>query len=480
MAKSLSLADVSSIFETKDSNSDGVLGQVLNCSQENIQVEINYSEKQKSGWQEKGNFKDQEAGLGNQLSDEEFGNAPIWSCIFNLCATTIGAGILSIPLAMADAGLYVGIALYLVFFGGAIYGLRLLLECATLAKIRPASFYDLSMVTFPWARYIIDGAVLFDCWGVAASYLIVIGENMAIVMLYLLEGIESPLNDRRIWISLFMVFIIPISLFRSIHKLRYVSGLAFVTVLYMTLLVVYYLCANSPEEIEAREGRGEFQAVPTDYLGLIRSLPIMMFSFTCHQNIYFVHNEMKNPTKSRTTITIVVALSFALILYLVVGVCGYMTHLSNVTGNLLSAYPPMDKLFISCRCMVSILVAFSFPLQIHPARVSLDKLLFSKMNQLPEKTGITFANPVFRHYVESAFLLITAFAVSLLVKNLSVVFAVIGSTGSTILCYLVPAVFYMKLSTQGVLTPKHIVACFMVIWSVFMLIAGNYVAIFSF
>jgi amino acid permease len=65
----------------------------------------------------------------------------------------------------------------------------------------------------------------------------------------------------------------------------------------------------------------------------------------------------------------------ACIIYEVVAVLGYFTFGSKVGANIMAMYPS-TSLFIACgQLAIVILVLFSYPLQVHPCRNCLDKIV---------------------------------------------------------------------------------------------------------
>ena len=118
----------------------------------------------------------------------------------------VGAGVLAMPLAMSHMGLFLGILVIAWSGATAGFGLYLQTKCARYLERGTASFYAVSQVTYPNAAVVFDAAIALKCFGVAVSYLIIIGNLMPGVM----EGLGADvgahgfLEDRRFWITGFM------------------------------------------------------------------------------------------------------------------------------------------------------------------------------------------------------------------------------------------------------------------------------------
>lgn len=104
---------------------------------------------------------------------------------------------------------------------------------------------------------------------------------------------------------------------------------------------------------------------------------------------------------------------------------------------------PHSLLVSICQLGLVILVLFSYPLQLFPARASLDKVLFPPSEDDHPAAGdhATPDIPLGRFIVESAFILCTTFVIAMFVSSLEVVLGFVGATGSTAISFILPAVF---------------------------------------
>lgn len=134
------------------------------------------------------------------------GQASWFSSVVNLLNTILGAGVLAMPLAMSRMGIVLGVTV--ILWSGLTAGLGLYLQtrCARYLDRGSASFFALSQITYPNAAVVFDAAIATKCFGVAVSYLIIIGDLMPGVV----KGFASAddvapfLVDRHFWITAFM------------------------------------------------------------------------------------------------------------------------------------------------------------------------------------------------------------------------------------------------------------------------------------
>ena len=123
-----------------------------------------------------------DADMGGELNAPLMGNTAkpgtsVRGAVFVLANTILGAGMLGLPFAFAACGFLVGPCMLLFFACSSITALFMLAECADYAG-RPANFNSVAERAMPGSGVLIDVAVAIKCFGVATSYLIVIGDSV--------------------------------------------------------------------------------------------------------------------------------------------------------------------------------------------------------------------------------------------------------------------------------------------------------------
>ncbi|KJE89974.1 hypothetical protein CAOG_001365 [Capsaspora owczarzaki ATCC 30864] len=366
-------------------------------------------------------------------------SASVSASYFNLANTILGSGVLALPSAIRMCGVVLG---PLLIFLGAIassFGLQLLVECARRTGQVNASYFTVAKHTYPKASKLIDLAVALKCYGVAISYLIVVGDLLVAAMLSLFDvSSDSVVADRRFWIGMAMLIELPLSIQKHLNSLRWASVAALATVIYLTGLV----CGNYfASGVDASADAFELEYWRSD-VDVITALPIIVFAFTCHQNIFTIYGELRNPTAERIHKVINLAISSCLFIYFTVGICGYLTFRLITRSNIILNYT-RDELQIwanICRLAVAVLALFSYPLQVHPCRTSIENLLFASS---------PLHNADRRRVIETLVLCLTTFLIAFFVSDLDIVLGFVGATGSTTLCYLLPGLFYLKLEANA-------------------------------
>lgn len=388
------------------------------------------------------------------------GQATTISSIVNLLNTIVGAGTLAMPSVLSHMGIMLGVVLILWSGVTAAFGLYLQSKCARYLDRGTSSFFALSQITYPNASVIFDLAIAVKCFGVGVSYMIIIGDLMPGVMLGFNDrAADIPyLVDRHFWITAFMLLVIPLSFLRRLDSLKYTSIVALVSIGYLIVLVIYHFAADphaDPSDIRVIKWAG---AVET-----LSALPVVVFAYTCHQNMFSIINEIKNNSPASMVRVVTSSIGSAACIYLVVAITGYITFGNAIVGNIVSMYPTGAASTIG-KAAIVILVLFSIPLQVHPCRASLDAVvkwrpgrnnsgsgrpgspLLNAASAPRGDHGTTVPMSDTRFALLTTVILTFAYFTALSVSSLDRVLAFVGSTGSTSISFILPGLFYYKIS----------------------------------
>lgn len=114
----------------------------------------------------------------------------IWGAFANLGNTVLGAGLLGLPYAFANVGYVMGIFMLIICAYFSMTALHFLSMCCKQtmknSTNKESSFYTVAKIVDPRLPLLVDLAVIIKCFGVSASYLIVVGDLMVSVVLVVL------------------------------------------------------------------------------------------------------------------------------------------------------------------------------------------------------------------------------------------------------------------------------------------------------
>eukprot|EP00977_Amphora_coffeiformis_P006348 scaffold1353_cov161-Amphora_coffeaeformis.AAC.20 len=470
--------------------------------------------------------------VGDEGEDDAIvpkGHATIFSCFINLVNTIVGAGMLGLPGAFGGTGYVVGSVMICLGAAFSANGLVLLTKAARMARL-PSSFYSVARAAVPEYTVLIDLAVALKCFGVATGYLITVGDCMVDALDHLiLNGDEQ--HDHSWWITLVLTrqfwivgalfTVLPISFFRTLDSLKTASAVAMIFVVFLAIGIVAYAngfadpCLDMIEDQVCVGDIEPFTSIPRS----VSKLPIFIFSFTCHQNIFPVVNEIQDRSQTRLNAVIFLAIGFALLLFSTVALEGYFTFGSNVMGDVLLNYPETAIVTI-LRICIAILVALSYPLQLDPSRRCITSLIkvvqqwrrrgqlirvfhrresadvdsvmmkegepgelsaldsfLSQQNESEGKDHQFMSDDIF--YTVTVTFLLLSFLVAMVVDDLGIVLAMVGATGSTLVSYILPGLLYVKIdphmnATKVSAMIQLVAGCVIMPTALFFVISGGF------
>ena len=375
-------------------------------------------------------------------------SASIPSSILSLIISVVGAGTLGIPYAVAQSGWVIAAILLVVVALLNMFTLHLNLDCAK-ESAPHSSYSELCQSTIPSLQVLVDVAVSVTIFGSLCAYLVVIGDLMPDAVRTIAghsSSSSSPamLRDRHFWIGAFcLLLIVPTVRLKRMDGLRFTSLLAIACFLLITLVVVLYATVDELDPCRGAAVRpcaGAIVAFPRDFVSVFRAAPIFVLTYACHFNVYSMCNELRACTMPRLNVISVCALSACALIYAAVGFGAYFTFGDRIEGNILLMYPNSNSMLV-VRVSLSLAIAFGFPVLAMAARRSACSLCFGhsdlgKLSRL-QFYGVTYA------------MVACSLGVAMWTDNITHIFRLVGATGSTLVVFVLPGLFYYNFEFRG-------------------------------
>lgn len=197
--------------------------------------------------------------------------------------------------------------------------------------------------------------------------------------------------------------------------------------------------------------------------------------------MFSILNEIRDNSPFKTTTVVLASNGTSAGIYILVAITGYLSFGSNIAGNIVAQYTPSVFSTIG-RAAIVILVMFSYPLQVHPCRASVDAVSkwrpqrrnqeFTPASGSPSRSSLLGNGngngiggqkvPVrpkpedmseLRFAIITTVIIILSYIVAMTVSSLDKVLAYVGSTGSTSISFILPGLFYYKISSPD--SPHH-------------------------
>ena len=397
--------------------------------------------------------------------------------VINLVNTALGAGMLALPFAFKSQG--VVLAISNILFCGMLTVVGLLLQVYISGFIAPgeASFFKACKITYPSLAVVFDLAIALKCVGVCVSYLVIAGELMPLVTSYF--GYETT---RFTWILLSMVIVTPFSFHKSLSSLKTISIIALSSVVYLLVVVIFHFFIG-----DTISQRGEISIWHAENAGsVISTTPIIVFAFTCAQNMFSSINEMQDRTVRGYRQVIISSIAISATVYVTIGLTGYLSFGNNVGDNIISMYAPRFTTTLG-RFAIVLLVLFSYPLMFHPARVSIENIVNSFMlHATTDEHSLLLAHEYHSqklHMTITVVALILSFLLALTLKSLNLILSFVGATGATSVSFILPGIFAYTLAStdleNDLVTLNHRQKLLLRFVSFFLFIVGLILAIMA-
>lgn len=346
------------------------------------------------------------------------------------------------PAAMSSVGWVLGTIFIGVSAGLSLFGLNLLTECCERLG-RGSSIAAIAKLTYPRTAKVIDVALALKCFGVAVSYLIVIGDMMPSIAIAF-DASSDLLRSRNFWVVVSIVLVGPLAFLRNLDSLKYTSLAGLGAVVYMVVIAV----TNWYQQIDLELPPG-LEPVPFAGFSIsaLRNFSIFIFAFTAHQNICTIQNEAVLPTSAFMRRIINWSITISAAAYFLFSIFAYATYGASTESNVFLNFPAFKLEMIFGRLLYTLLSAFSYPLLTHPCRASILNLL-----PLSDETKLRHFETI--HRVTTSFIVLGTLAVALVLRDLGIISALIGTFIGIPICYIVPGLFYGKLMADDDATFK--------------------------
>jgi len=318
--------------------------------------------------------------LSRKADDERRMVSPA-TATFNLVSTIVGGGILSLPYAISQCGIILGLmsvalsawlsneSIDMLIFSVRQRGMETYEDLAFKAWGAVATNITVCLLT----------VLTFLC-GVA--YCVLIGDLLTGV-LGLLVTIR-PIYRKLLILGAILV-VAPWCYKESLHSLRFLSTFSVLAICFIAIVLTVRTSQSfgEPHAIwTLQNGVTEQVSVswsvhlwPTDWEKALYVFPVFGVAFLCHFNVLPVHTELKKPTKRRIRKIMNATVTICAILYIIVGCAGYFWSFQNTCGNVLLNFPEKDYLVAAARISLILVLMGSYPLLILPCRSTLHRLL---------------------------------------------------------------------------------------------------------
>jgi amino acid permease len=338
----------------------------------------------------------------------------------NLLKTTMGTGILAYPSIFRICGIPKGILLTAASALASLFGLWLYIDLNSYYGL-DNTMSSLSYYILPQMKSIVDLIVIMKCFSVFVAYLFLLKHRIPQVTALVFDAPKDAT------LCLFMILLLtsPFIFMFRLNRLKYTSSLGLVATFMLVAFSIYRYCNFS--NIAPPGVRG-----PKDssYLPLLGPFT---FSFTCHQNIFTVQNEMRISNKLALKLTTLLVFVAASVMYIVFGVATYLTFRESTPDNFFETLSG-DNMSSFVLVFYFLVVMMSIPLQTHPCRMYVLNMIDQKYSTQEKHWEI--------RSLASFIIISSAFLLSLRETDYNELCRGIGSTFSALMCFVFASFYY--------------------------------------
>eukprot|EP01084_Bolivina_argentea_P215905 366654_1 len=372
--------------------------------------------------------------------------ASVLSSIANLCNSLVGAGILGLPYAVTKIGWFSSIILLIVCAATCAFTFQLQASTAikynNSTKSLSSSYFNLSNITVPKLQLIANLSVSLSTFCASCTYLIIIGDLMPQIITFIFPNMSHEtaivFKQRRFWISIFLaIVIIPVTFKRKLNALRYTSSIAIICFIYIIIMMIIFLNDSNVNKCIHSNDCG---IIPSSNLNSVenifaffKAIPFYLTAFAAHPLSFSVANELSNSTFSRMNYVVIATYIVTSILYSSSALLGYFTFGNFLNSNVLTNYPQHNVLVLLARIGLTFAVAFSYPVVMNPGRHCLSSMFYKKnASEISKK----------RFIIVTSLWNCAAFIVTMIVSDLGIILAFLGSTGGNMGALILPGLYY--------------------------------------
>uniref|UniRef100_A0A8B9Q0E2 Solute carrier family 38 member 4 n=1 Tax=Apteryx owenii TaxID=8824 RepID=A0A8B9Q0E2_APTOW len=413
------------------------------------------------------------------------GTASFGMSSFNLSNAIMGSGILGLSYAMANTGIILFVVLLLSVAVLSLYSVHLLLK---ISKEGGSLIYEkLGEKAFGWpGKCGVFISVTMQNIGAMSSYLFIIKYELPEVIRAFMKLEESSgewyLNGNYLVIFVTVGIILPLSLLKSLGYLGYTSGFSLSCMVFFVSVVIYNKFQIPCPLPVMEHGAGNWTSINNTHMPAhsdsndmcqpkyfvfnsrtAYAIPILAFAFVCHPEVLPIYSELKDRSRKRMQNVSNISITGMLVMYLLAALFGYLTFYGEVEDELLHTYTKVytfDTLLLTVRLAVLVAVTLTVPLVLFPIRSSVSALLFPK-------------RPFswIRHFLIAAVILAFNNLLVIFVPAIKDIFGFIGASSATMLIFILPAAFYIRLVKKEPLrSPQKIGALiFLIVGIIFMI-----------
>lgn len=362
------------------------------------------------------------------------------SSILSLSGALLGAGVLGFPFCFKSCGLVLATLLLIVTLIASELSMNLLLIASHLSSKQ--SYEELAFHAFgAFGERLVSGCIIVMNGGALVACLNILSDVASLVAGTVVPPGAEPTRTATLAImTLFSTG--TVTTFGNNHTLlNNANQLGVVYLLFFCMIVSLMAVKPYPTDGHLKLWDAE---------GLLVSFPVVVYGFTAHQVVFTILDSLRSPTLKNMTHVVQKSMFLSSTIYLLVGVCGYVTFGSKTAGDILRNFggsswtkSPLRRVCEEVlKVGYGISVLATMPLVMSPLQTAVKSLI-----SIESKTKDELTRP--QEHAVAGTILVGAAAAALKLPNLEHVFGLAGSTASVLVAFMLPAAIFLKTMSRN-------------------------------
>ena len=359
--------------------------------------------------------------------------------MLTLAKGTLGAGILALP----QKAMYGGIPLFLVllFIGGYFTTKSIEMIAKGCQYTNKYVFEEVTESLLGRKMAITLGvSMLLNCYGASIIYVMAIKGAFSCL---LTEVVASTGQEWSMYATIILggAILVPLSVVEKINSLRILSLAGVVGVFFTTASVIYALGYDGvAADLSAPPASSTWTTIMTptgSFIQIIGVISAVTFAFCNQFNVPQVYGELVDKRAGTVKKIAVISTILPSILYIITAITGYLAV----------GLATEDNIFINMKPLIragKVLVYFGV------LAVVLSVAMCHLLNNFPMRLSVVYFVP--SHWAESKwirfgvplFTAVSTIVIAIFYDNLSVVLGLVGALTGSVICYIVPALFSVR------------------------------------
>ncbi|KAJ0183683.1 hypothetical protein K1T71_000106 [Dendrolimus kikuchii] len=293
--------------------------------------------------------------------------------LIHLLKGSLGSGILAMPMAFKNAGLFFGLVATFVIGGICTYCVHILVKTAHelcrriqkpslgFAETAEAAFLAGPPAAHKFSRLakaMVNWFLVVDLLGCCCVYIVFVAKNVQQVVNYYAEGTDYHGINIRVYMASLLPFLIGMNLIRNLKYLAPFSMIANLLVGTGMGITFYYLFQDIPS-MSDRLYLADFNRLPVFFGTAI-------FALEGIGVVMPLENNMRTPTHFIGCPGVLnFGMGFVVSLYAFVGFFGYLKYGTETEGSITLNLPENEALGQSVKLMIAVAIFFTYSLQFY-------------------------------------------------------------------------------------------------------------------